>query len=126
MRQYASRQNCVDQLALRRSLAVACGLQVFVRHIQIAVTQIGADGELVLSHVREHGSDRMAKRVPAHTANSHLGKSGFDPAVEHGAEVEVEVERFLSLLADRRKPKLKGPSFAVRVRAPNDTCDPIP
>jgi hypothetical protein len=87
-------KNCVDQLALRRSLVLARGLQVFVRHIQIAVAQIIPDGELVLSHVREHGSDRMGERLPAYAADSHLHKSGLDLAVEDGRGVRVFSLRF--------------------------------
>jgi hypothetical protein len=76
------------------------------------VTQIVADGELVLFHVREQGSNRMSKGVPAYAADSNLGKSGFDLAVENCAEVE----RLLSPLADRRKHKVRNRRHKLRLR----------
>ena len=64
------RQNGVDQFVLRQSFGLRCRLQVLVRDMEVAVPQVVADRELMFAHLRQHGSNRVPKRVPAHTRDS--------------------------------------------------------
>ena len=49
--QQARRQDAIDQLVLCKTLGLRCRLQVFVRDVEVAVPQVVADRELVLSQV---------------------------------------------------------------------------
>jgi hypothetical protein len=59
-------QNRFDQLLLGSASRARCRLQILVGHTEIAVTQVIADRQLVLPHLRKQRSDRVPKRVPAH------------------------------------------------------------
>ena len=59
-------QNRIDQFVLCQAFDLRRCLQVFVRDMKVAVPQVVADGELMFAHLRQHGSDRMSKRVPAY------------------------------------------------------------
>src|SRR3984885_3839966 len=69
-RQNTRRQNRVDQFVLCQAFGLRCCLQVLVRDMKVAVPQVVADCELMFAHLREHRSDGMSKRVPAHTRDS--------------------------------------------------------
>jgi hypothetical protein len=45
-------------------------LQVLVRDMKVAVPQVVADCELMLAHLRQHGSHRVPKSVPAHACDA--------------------------------------------------------
>jgi len=47
--------------SLRQALALRRCLKIPVGYVQIAVTQVVADHELVFAHVRQHGPDRVPK-----------------------------------------------------------------
>src|SRR5579864_5745135 len=70
LRQNTRRQNSVDQFVLRQAFGLRCCLQVLVRDMKVAVPQVVADRELMFAHLRQHGSNRVPKRVPAHTRDS--------------------------------------------------------
>jgi len=44
--------------------------------MKVAVPQVVADGELMFAHLRQHGSNRVSKRVPAHTLDSDPSGGG--------------------------------------------------
>jgi hypothetical protein len=50
--QNTRRQNGVDQFVLRQSFGLRCRLQVLVRGMEVAVPQVVADCELMLTHLR--------------------------------------------------------------------------
>ncbi len=62
-------QNRFDQLLLGSASRARCRLQILVGHTEIAVTQVIADRQLMLSHLRQQRSDCVPKRMPAHTAD---------------------------------------------------------
>ena len=68
--QNTRRQNGVDQFVLRQSFGLRCCLQVLVRDMEVAVPQVVADRELMFAHLRQHGSNRVSKSVPAHARDS--------------------------------------------------------
>src|SRR5580700_11182647 len=70
LRQNTRRQNSVDQFVLCQAFGLRCRLQVLVRDMKVAVPQVVADCELMFAHLRQHGSNRMSERVPAHTRDS--------------------------------------------------------
>src|SRR6267154_2202970 len=70
LRQNTRRQNGIDQLVLCQTFGLRCRLQVLVRDMKVAVPQIVADRELMFAHLRQHGSNRVPKSVPAHTRDS--------------------------------------------------------
>src|SRR5579864_4808882 len=70
LRQNTRRQNSVDQFVLCQPFGLRSRLQVLVRDMKVAVPQVVADRELMFAHFRQHGSNRVSKRVPAHTRDS--------------------------------------------------------
>ena len=82
------RQNSVDQFVLCQAFGLRCCLQVFVRDMKVAVPQVVADGELTFAHLRQPGSHRMPKSVPAHAHNADLFERRLDLPFEHGCQIE--------------------------------------
>src|SRR3982750_3747381 len=78
LRQNTCRQNRVDQLVLCQTFGLRCCLQVLVRDMKVAVPQVVADCELMLAHLCQHGSNRVAKGVPAHTPDSDPSECGLN------------------------------------------------
>ena len=66
LRQNTRGQNGVDQFVLCQSLGLRRCLKVLVRDMKVAVPQVVADRELMFAHLRQHGSNRVPKGVPAH------------------------------------------------------------
>src|ERR1700722_5572958 len=78
LRQNTRRQNSVDQFVLCQALGLRCCLQVLVRYMKVAVPQVVADCELMFARVRQHGSNRVPKGVPAHPSDSDPSECGLD------------------------------------------------
>ena len=64
------RQDSVHQFVLRQPFGLRSRPQIFVRDMKVAVPQVVADRELMFAHLRQHGSNRVLKSVPAYTRDS--------------------------------------------------------
>lgn len=84
-RESTARQDRIHQLFLRESFSLRRCLKILVRHMEIAVTQVIADRELMFSHLGQHRSNRMAKRMPAHARDADLRKSGLYLPLEYSS-----------------------------------------
>ena len=73
---------CAKRLLVRRCLKILVG------DMQIAVAQVVADHELVFAHLRQHGSHRVPKCVPAHTRDSDPPERRLDLLLQHRSQVE--------------------------------------
>jgi hypothetical protein len=60
----------IHELPLREAFAFCRCLEILVGHVQIAVTQVIADHQLVFAHLCQHGSHRVPKRVPAYAGDA--------------------------------------------------------
>jgi hypothetical protein len=63
-------QGCWSKLVESVEVGRTLTIQVLVRDMKVAVPQVVADCELMFAHLRQHGSNRMSERVPAHTRDS--------------------------------------------------------
>ncbi len=51
--------------------------------MKVAVPQVVADCELVFAHLRQHGSNRVPKSVPAHACDADPLERRLDLLFEH-------------------------------------------
>src|SRR5438876_283055 len=56
--------------------------------MEIAVTQVVADRELMFSHTCQHRPNRVPKGVPAHAKDADARKSRLDLLFENGGKVQ--------------------------------------
>src|SRR5208282_2167438 len=56
--------------------------------MQIAVTQVVADHQLVFAHLCQHGSHGVPKSVPAHAGDADLLEGRLDLLLQHRSQVE--------------------------------------
>ena len=79
--------------------------------MQIAVTQVIADRELMFSHLCQHRPDRVPKRVPAHADDADFRKSRLNLLLEYGGKVQ----RPFPFVATRRENEIpESVVFALR------------
>ena len=86
-RQQTLGQDCLHQLPLSQTLALRCCLKILVRHMQIAVPQVVADGELMFSHLGQHRTDGVSESMPTHTYDADQGKGWLDLLPENRCKV---------------------------------------
>ena len=70
--------------------------------MKIAVPQVVADGQLMLAHLGQHGSDRMTKRVPTDSDDANGLERRLDFPLQHGSQIQ----RLGALESLRRKYKV--------------------
>src|SRR5258708_28620957 len=81
--------------------------------MEIAVTQVVADRELMFSHLCQHRPNRVPKRVPAHADDANLRKRRLDLLLENSGKVQ----RLLSFAATRWENEIPG-SVVLALRLP--------
>jgi len=57
--------------------------------MQIAVTQVVADRELMFSHLCQHRPNRVPKSVPAHADDANLRKRRLDLLFQNGGKTRI-------------------------------------
>ena len=80
-------------------------MKILVGHMEIAVTQVVADRELMFYHLCQHCPNGVPKCMPAHADDANLGKRLFDLPLENGCKVQ----RLLASVAKGRETKSPGP-----------------
>ena len=70
--------------------------------MEIAVTQVVADRELMFSHLCQHRPNRMPKRMPAYAGNTDRGKGRLDLPLENSGKIQ----RLSPFVARRRENEI--------------------
>ena len=80
------RQNGIHELSLREAFAFCRCLEILVGYVQIAVTQVIADHQLVFAHLCQHGSHRVPKGVSPYAGDADPLEGWLNLLLQHRSQ----------------------------------------